>query len=204
MPSTAPIRRTDTADVVIIGAGLAGLAAAHHLSNAGVAVTVLEAADRIGGRLATDRTDGYLLDHGAQLFCQDWPELARCHGLESLALRPFSPGAVVRSGDRSIRVSSARTLRPSGVTGGARHTARALAHAVDAARLRGQLARLGSTPVARLHTRAELPAERALGARGVPGRTVEALLRPLVAALLGDPDLTTSSRVVDLALRGFA
>ncbi|MDK1476769.1 FAD-dependent oxidoreductase [Streptomyces sp. 549] len=204
MPSTAPIRRTDTADVVIIGAGLAGLAAAHHLSSAGVAVTVLEAADRIGGRLGTERTDGYRLDHGAQLFCADWPELARCRGLEALALRPFSPGAVVRSGDRSVRVSGARTLRPGGGAGGARHSARALAGALDAARLRGQLARLGSTPIARLHTRSELPAGRALTARGVPARTVEGLVRPLVGALLGDLDLTTSSRVVDLALRGFA
>lgn len=56
----------------------------------------------------------------------------------------------------------------------------------------------------RLLARPERPAGRALAARGMPARTVEGFLRPLLAALLCDPDLTTSSRCADLALRAFA
>ncbi|WP_416965516.1 FAD-dependent oxidoreductase [Streptomyces sp. Agncl-13] len=75
---------------------------------------------------------------------------------------------------------------------------------VDQARLGSALTRLAGTPVERLLSRPELPAGQALAARGVPARTVDGFLRPLLAALLCDPELTTSSRCADLALRAFA
>lgn len=52
-------------DTIIVGAGVAGLAAARLLAGAGQRVIVLEARDRIGGRVWTDRSDGYLTDRGA-------------------------------------------------------------------------------------------------------------------------------------------
>lgn len=51
--------------ILVIGAGMAGIAAARHLQDAGQAVTVLEARDRIGGRILTDRSLGVPLDLGA-------------------------------------------------------------------------------------------------------------------------------------------
>jgi hypothetical protein len=75
---------------------------------------------------------------------------------------------------------------------------------VDQARLGAALTRLAGTPVERLLSRPESPAGEALAARGVPARTVDGFLRPLLAALLCDPELTTSSRCADLALRAFA
>ncbi|GAA4576517.1 hypothetical protein GCM10023176_48080 [Micromonospora coerulea] len=51
-------------DVVVVGGGLAGLAAARRLHRASVPWRLLEAGDRLGGRVATDRVDGYLLDRG--------------------------------------------------------------------------------------------------------------------------------------------
>ncbi|MEV6626336.1 FAD-dependent oxidoreductase, partial [Amycolatopsis sp. NPDC051114] len=51
-------------DVVVIGAGIAGLAAAHTLRLAGRSVRVLEAADAVGGRMRTLRTGGFLVDTG--------------------------------------------------------------------------------------------------------------------------------------------
>lgn len=75
---------------------------------------------------------------------------------------------------------------------------------MDQARLGTFLSRLAATPVERLLSRPELPAERALAARGVPARTIDGFLRPLLAALLCDPELTSSSRCADLALHSFA
>lgn len=79
-----------------------------------------------------------------------------------------------------------------------------LGTAVDQARLGTALARLAATPIERLLSRPELPAAQALAARGVPARTIDGFVRPLLAALLCDPELTTSSRCADLALRAFA
>lgn len=62
---------------VVIGAGLAGLNAAITLQNSGHEVLVLEAADRAGGRVASDVVDGYILDRGFQLINASYPELKR-------------------------------------------------------------------------------------------------------------------------------
>ena len=61
---TAP-RRTGPLPVVVVGAGVAGLAASRLLVEAGVPVRVLEARDRIGGRIETVREQGVTLDLGA-------------------------------------------------------------------------------------------------------------------------------------------
>jgi putrescine oxidase len=63
--------REITRDVVIVGAGAAGLTAAHELRKAGLSVAVLEARDRVGGRLWTDVVDGAMLELGGQWVSPD-------------------------------------------------------------------------------------------------------------------------------------
>ncbi|GGW31387.1 NAD(P)/FAD-dependent oxidoreductase [Streptomyces xantholiticus] len=208
------------ADVVIVGAGIAGLSAAHRLTSAGVTVSVLEAAPVIGGRTATTQIDGFRLDLAGQLLCTSYPELQRTDVLRDADLRLFSPGVLVHSGGRlqrtgevgSARWGSAHTRRNGGAqgVGVASTVARALASAprprqLDQARLGASLARLAATPVDRVLARPERSAAEALHGRGLPTRTVHGFLRPLLSALLGDPELAdTSSRCADLALRGYA
>ncbi len=62
---------------VVIGAGLAGLSAGLTLHEAGLAVTVIDGADRAGGRIATDVIDGFVLDRGFQLINLNYPEIKR-------------------------------------------------------------------------------------------------------------------------------
>lgn len=82
-------------DVVIIGAGVAGLTAARHLEEAGRQVLVIDRADAAGGRLRTDRLDGFQLDRGFQVILTNYEEVRRYLDPAALRLRYFLPGARV-------------------------------------------------------------------------------------------------------------
>ncbi|MEV0576728.1 NAD(P)/FAD-dependent oxidoreductase [Streptomyces sp. NPDC050392] len=208
------------ADVVIIGAGIAGLSAAHRLTGAGVSVSVLEAGPRVGGRMMTDEVDGFRLDHIGPLLTTSYPELYATPGLEGLVLRNFDPGVLVHSEGRRHRTGEVRGTRGSRSARGALKAARALASAprspaggaltgamggaIDQARLGVALARLAAAPRARVLARPERAALDALSGRGLSARTLNGFVRPLLTALLSDPGLITSSRCADLALRGYA
>lgn len=85
------------ADVVVVGAGLAGLRCAQVLAGAGRDVVVLEAADRVGGRIRTDRVDGFLVDRGFQLLNPAYPAVRRWVDVDALDLQPFGAGVAART-----------------------------------------------------------------------------------------------------------
>jgi len=82
-------------DVVVVGAGLAGLACARVLAAAGVSVQLLEASDRPGGRVRTELVDGFRIDRGFQVLLTASPEARRVLDLGALQLRRFAPGVQV-------------------------------------------------------------------------------------------------------------
>lgn len=82
-------------DVVVVGAGLAGLAAAKHLASSGSRFLLIEASDAVGGRVRTDRFHGFLLDRGFQIFITAYPEARQILDYTSLRLQPFYAGALV-------------------------------------------------------------------------------------------------------------
>ncbi|MET8769426.1 NAD(P)/FAD-dependent oxidoreductase [Streptomyces sp. NPDC004658] len=206
-------------DVVIVGAGIAGLSAAHRLTSAGITTAVLEAAPYVGGRMSTEKVDGFRLDRIGQLLSTSYPELRLSPGLDALTVRRFAPGVLLHRDGRTHRAGAPAGGGSARGARGALHVVRALANAprgtavppgapvggaVDQARLGAALGRIATTPVERVLARPEMPAALALAQRGVPARTIEGFLRPLLATLLCDPELTTSSRCADLALRAFA
>ena len=74
-------------DILIIGAGLAGLSAARVLKNAGRTVKIIEASDAPGGRLRTDHVDGFLLDRGFQVLLTAYPEAKHFLDYKALDLK---------------------------------------------------------------------------------------------------------------------
>jgi oxygen-dependent protoporphyrinogen oxidase len=102
-----------TAHVIVAGAGIAGLAAAHHLQKAGLRVTVLEKENRAGGRMRTDRVNGMVVDCGAQFLSTAYsvlPGLARELGLPEWV--PASPQTAVSRGRRLRLVQAGRPWSP--------------------------------------------------------------------------------------------
>lgn len=96
-------------DVVVVGAGPAGLAAAYHLRGAGAEVVVCEASDRVGGLLRTEVRDGWVIEHGAESIITTKPEaldLSIELGLESRIIRTKKEnrGAYVVRGGRLVRI----------------------------------------------------------------------------------------------------
>jgi hypothetical protein len=89
--------------ITIIGAGVAGLVAAIELEKAGYRPLLLEAADRVGGRLKTDEVDDFLLDRGFQVLLTEYPEVKRYLDLEALGVKAFRPGGRVHTRQLNFR-----------------------------------------------------------------------------------------------------
>tara|TARA_R100000935_G_scaffold52806_1_gene80223 strand:- start:1730 stop:3010 length:1281 start_codon:yes stop_codon:yes gene_type:complete len=79
----------------IIGAGVSGLIAARVLEDNGFIPVIIEATDRVGGRVKTDIVNGYQLDHGFQVLLTAYPAAKKYLNFEALELQKFIPGATI-------------------------------------------------------------------------------------------------------------
>jgi phytoene dehydrogenase-like protein len=187
-------------DVVVIGAGLAGLVCAHDLADAGVDCTLVEASDGVGGRVRTDAVDGYLLDRGFQILLTAYPEVQQRLDLDALDLRPFAPGAVVRTVSGMHTVSDP-LRRPSQLLETLRAPIGTLA---DKARLARLVLSVRSGPVGDLLRAPDTTTLVRLRDCGFRDRMIESFWRPLFAGIQLDPDLEVSRRRFDVILRMLA
>ena len=92
-------------DTIIVGGGIAGLRCGLELSRLGKSFVILEASDRVGGRIATDDVQGFQLDRGFQVFLTAYPEADGVLDRAALKLGRFEPGALVYSGGKLQRLS---------------------------------------------------------------------------------------------------
>lgn len=89
--------------ISIIGAGISGLCAAITLKKAGYTANIYESSSQIGGRVATDYSNGMILDHGFQVLLNDYPAAQEFLDLEALELIKFAPGAFIfENGKKTI------------------------------------------------------------------------------------------------------
>ena len=195
MPST-----TDR-PVVIVGAGLAGLACAATLHRAGVPILVIEASDGVGGRVRTDQVDGFLLDRGFQVLLTAYPELDRQLNVDALDLEAFDPGALIKTkeglfelGDPLKKLSSlVPTLRTA--------AARSVASPSDLLRLLALRVRLARTEVPELLRGPDVATIDALTSQGFSNQFINRFFRPLVGGIQLDLGLHSSARMFDTILK---
>lgn len=186
-------------DVVVIGAGLAGLRCAGLLAAHGLDVAVIEAADAVGGRQRTDIVDGFRLDRGFQVLNPAYPALRRSVDLDALALGSFPVGVQVRTADGMAELrhpvrhplSIAASLRSGLVT------------PQDALALARWAAPALVLPLSRL-ARYDLPLRDGWDAAGLRGPLRTAVLEPFLAGVLAEGRGETSNAFARLLVRYFA
>ncbi|GAA2020282.1 FAD-dependent oxidoreductase [Nakamurella flavida] len=185
-------------DVVVVGAGVAGLACAADLQARGLQVRVLEKADRVGGRIRTERLDGYLCDIGFQLLNPAYPQVGRTVDVPALGLQQFAAGVRVNRGSGSAVLGDprrephllGRTLR-SGL--------------LDVREIAGLIRWAAPTVLApqrslRAPDRTVAQAWDAVGVRGPLRRQV---LQPFLSGVLADDPGHASDTYVRLLIRSF-
>ena len=187
-------------DVVIVGGGLAGLAAARRLDRAGVEWLLVEAADRLGGRVATDIIDGWRLDRGFQVLNTAYPRLPALVDLDALDMRYFTAGVLVRHGGELRRLGNP-LHDPIGAAMALTSGAGTLA---DRLRFAALATRCATVPPARLLEARETTTQEMLRKAGLSHRMIEEVLRPFLSGIFADRSLDTSSHFFSMVLRSFA
>ena len=185
--------------VIIVGAGISGLRCAQVLDRAGFSVTILERSDRVGGRITTDRVDGFLIDRGFQLLNPSYPQVNRALDPSALALQPFAPGMILSNGERFSHVVD--PLRdPGGLIGDLRASLGSLQSRI---RLLGLLAPLRFGGATKKQAVPDESTEAWFRGKKISDETIDAMLRPFLAGVLLENRLETSARVTALLLRSF-
>jgi len=183
--------------VIIVGAGLAGLACALDLAAAGVAAQILEAGDGVGGRMRTDRQAGFLLDRGFQVFNTSYPQVQRRIDLRALQLRPFTPGLLLHTGTGRLRFADPTRSR----RGMADLLLGRLARPGDVVALAALSANDMLLPVRTITRRADRTTLAALTEAGISAQLTELLFRPFLAGVFLEDELETSGRFFHLVWR---
>lgn len=188
------------ADVIVVGGGLAGLACARTLRETALDPVVLEAADRVGGRVRTETTDGFRLDRGFQVLLTSYPEAGRMLDYRTLRLHPFRAGARVRIDGGFVDVADPRRHPVAGL----RTALSPLGTPADRLRILRLVTRVRRGSPGDLFRRPETTTGDALRRAGFSAGMVESFFRPFLGGVFLERDLSTSSRFFEFVFRCFA
>ena len=186
--------------VIIVGAGLAGLSCARRLVKANIPFVILEADQRIGGRLKTDEVDGFLLDRGFQVLQTAYPEARRLLDYRRLDLGTFAPGAIVHTEGHFYRIADPRR-RPGDLWS----TATApIGNLLDRVRMVKLARKVSRGTVSGLFQKPDMKTVDFLRAEGFSAKIIQTFFKPFFGGVCLDPRIQVSSRVFQYIFRIFA
>lgn len=190
-----------TKDVIIIGAGLAGLTAALELQKAGKKVTLLEASEEPGGRVQSETVDGFILDRGFQVLLTAYPEARKYLDYRKLRLQHFIPGAIVLKKNKKFRIADPFRC-PSLLI----PTLKApVGSWPDKLKLLYLAQKLGRKSLEEIFKEEEKPTLQALKEEyGFGDKMINNFLQPFLSGIFLEPELKTSRRMFDFTFKMFA
>ena len=184
-------------DAVVVGAGLAGLAAARQIKSRGRSVIVIEAQDGVGGRVRTDKVDGFLLDRGFQVLLTAYPELKTQIDMSALDLKMFSSGALVmRDGKPSVVTDPFREPKRAAATVFA-----PIGSLTDKLRVAALRWRVMHRNEDKILNSADISTVVALRGLGFSTKMIDRFFRPLFGGIQLDPELRTSRRMFEIIFK---
>ena len=186
-------------DVVVIGAGLAGLRCADRLAKEGRSVVLLDGADAVGGRQRTDEVDGLLLDRGFQVLNPAYPAVRRWVDVDALDLHTFGAGLLVRR-EHGLVTLSHPLRHPSGVPGTVRSGVLSPRAVLALARWAGPAV----TAPRRVVAGPDRSVREGLDRVGLRGPLRSEVLEPFIAGVVAEDRGDTSDAFVRLLVRMFA
>ena len=187
-------------DVIIIGAGLAGLSAAVHLHRQGRKVLILEATDRAGGRIKTDSHDGFLLDRGFQVFLTAYPESKSLLNYTDLNLKKMLPGATVLYDDGQFEIADP-LRRPSAALATFFAPVGTLKDKINTLWLKNKLQNL---TIDQIFQQPEQTTRKQLSDYGFSPKMIEGFYAPFLSGIFLENDLSTSRRMFDFVMKMFS
>ncbi|MBM3847667.1 MAG: FAD-dependent oxidoreductase, partial [Verrucomicrobia bacterium] len=186
--------------VLIVGGGLAGLSCAIRLHQAGIRAQIFEADDGVGGRVRTDRLDGFLLDRGFQVFLDAYPEAGNLLDKGNLDLRAFKPGALIHQPSGMCRVMDV-FREPRQLIQSARAPVGSFADKLRVAGLRWRLMRRSTDEIARHE---DMTTENYLKRAGFSAAMIDGFFRSFYGGIFLERALQTSSRMFEFTFKMFS
>ncbi len=188
------------ADVIIIGAGLAGLSCARILQKQGIHYLLLDGAEKVGGRIRTDVVEGFQLDRGFQVLQTAYPDAKQILSYPNLKLKSFFPGAMIRYQDKFHRLADPfRDLYTAAK--GLFSPIGSLKDKLLVGMLRTQVA-FGT--LEKLLQKPEVTTLQRLKAFGFSDAIIDRFFKPLYSGIFLENELSTSSRAFDFNFRMMA
>ncbi len=186
--------------ITIIGAGISGLTAAVYLHKKGFNILLLEASDRVGGRIKTDIVDGFLLDRGFQVLLTEYPETKALLDYNKLNLKRFLPGATVLYDGGQFEIADP-FRRPTALLATIFAPVGSLKDKVNTFLLKNKLVKISTTDIFK---QPETDTVSQLKKYGFSDKMINRFYKPFFSGIFLENNLKTSSNMFDFVMKMFS